>query len=138
VFHRSLIDPSLTSIGETSLIEGIGRPSLSPSFNGAHIDRAYAVSDIASLASTHVISELFGENCGGSTGTVFYVLCQLIAEIGERARGQRFVILRCDGGERYESSYFNPSWLSANGLNLDSHKRILYDFLSSGRFLGET
>ncbi len=55
---------------------GASRPSC-PSL----IDRAYAVSDAASLAAARVLSRRIGRSCGGSTGTNMWAVAQIVSEM---------------------------------------------------------
>ncbi|HEX2725405.1 MAG TPA: PLP-dependent cysteine synthase family protein, partial [Beijerinckiaceae bacterium] len=80
VFHRHVADRGICTVsGPSSLIEGIGRSRCEPSFNPDLIDRAYAVSDAASIAAARVLSRRIGRSCGGSTGTNMWAVAHLVA-----------------------------------------------------------
>ena len=88
VFHRHMKDRGICTVsGASSLIEGIGRPRCEPSFVPELIDRAYAVSNSASIAAARVLSRQIGRSCGGSTGTNMWAVVQLVREMVDRGEG---------------------------------------------------
>ncbi len=44
-----------------------------------------------------------------------------------RARGEdgSIVTILCDGGERYEHSYYNPDWYAAEGIDIEQADRVI-------------
>src|SRR6478735_6707362 len=64
-----------------SLIEGVGRPRVEPSFVPGVVDRMVKVPDAASIAAMKVLSRRLGRRVGGSTGTNFFGLCWLAGEM---------------------------------------------------------
>jgi len=119
---------SATSSGPSSLIEGIGRSRCEPSFIPELIDRAYAVTDAASIAAARVLSRYMGRACGGSTGTNLWAVAQLISEM--RARGEEGSIV--DSGERYGSSLFDDGWLRRRGIESGPAEKAMECFFESG------
>ena len=115
-----------------SRIEGVGRPRVEPSFIPGAIDHMMRVPDAASIAAAHVLSERLFRRVGGSTGTNFYGLCQLAAEMMREGRKGSLVTLICDSGDRYASTYFNPDWLQASGLDIEPYRKTLERFLDTG------
>lgn len=105
-------------IDAASRIEGIGRPTVEPSFVPEVIDRMIRVPDAASLAALRTIERLLGRRCGGSTGTNFVGALRLMTELRERGERGPVVTLICDGGERYLDTCYNPDWIAAQGLDL--------------------
>ena len=78
-------DRSVTSYeGPSSIVEGIGRPCVEPSFLPELIDRAYAVTDAASIGAARALSRRIGRLCGGSTGTNMIACIALIREMAAR------------------------------------------------------
>jgi cysteine synthase len=117
-----------------SLIEGIGRPRVEPSFVGEVIDRMIKVPDAASIATIRHVEPLLGRRVGGSTGTNLWGAFQLVAQLrgaGERAS---VVSLLCDGGERYAHTYYDDEWVAAKGLDLAPHHDTLSRFLAGGEW----
>ncbi|MBC9957018.1 PLP-dependent cysteine synthase family protein [Yimella sp. cx-51] len=117
-------DPALTIHGG-SRIEGIGRPRTEPSFAPGVVDRMIKVPDAASIAAVHLLRERTGLFAGGSTGTNLVGTLRLASEM--QARGERgsIVTLLCDGGGRYEHTYYDRDWLAANSIDTAGHRDAL-------------
>jgi cysteine synthase A len=98
----------------TSVIEGIGRPRVEPSFMPALIDRATTVPDAASLAAMLWLAEVTGTRYGGSSGTHVYAALALAAS--GQGRGPIVSVLG-DGGERYAETLYDPAWVADRGLD---------------------
>lgn len=113
------------SIQQGSRIEGIGRPRVEPSFSVAVIDRMLQVPDVESLAAAHFLSAKLGRLVGGSTGTNFVGVLTLAEEMKQRGEQGSIVTLLCDGGERYQDSYFNKNWLEQRGFNVPERVKQL-------------
>lgn len=121
VFHRHLADRDVRAVsGPSSVIEGIGRPQCEPSFVPQLIDRAYPVSDVASIAAARVLSKQIGKLVGGSTGCNLIACIAIIREMAEKNEQGSIVSLLCDSGERYRSTYFNDDWLEEHRLETGS------------------
>jgi cysteine synthase A len=115
---------------ESSLIEGIGRPRVEPSFVPEVIDRMIKVPDAASLAAMRVLSKLLGRRIGGSTGTNFAALCLLLRDMkGQRERGS-LVSLICDGGDRYLQSYYDGKWVAEQKLDIVQYEQKIIELVS--------
>ena len=135
VFHRHLADSSVTTReGPTSLIEGIGRPRLEPSFAPKLIDRAYVASDAESLAAARVLSRRIGRSCGGSTGTNLWAAAQIAADMAQRGEQGAVVTLLCDSGERYRSTHLDDAWLTARGIDITPAEETMERFFETGLF----
>ena len=135
VFHRRLAgaaDPTLEGPG--SLIEGIGRPRVEPSFMPDLIDRCVVASDAQSIAAARVLSRRLGRLCGGSTGTNMWAAARIISDMTAGREGGSVVSLLCDSGDRYRSTYFDDGWVREQGLDLAPHEEKLEAFFVSGRF----
>ena len=66
----------------------------------------------------HYLSRRLGRRVGGSSGTNLLgalLLAQRMQRAGERGS---LVAILCDGGERYASTYYDDSWLAAQGFAL--------------------
>lgn len=133
IFHRHYVDRRIQEIDCcTSLIEGIGRPRVEPSFIPELIDRMIVVPDAASFAAQRVIGAIIGKSCGGSTGTNIWACAQLMSEMIRSGRTGSIVTLLCDHGERYRSTYLNDSWLAERGIEIGPHVKMLEDLLLRG------
>ena len=133
VFHRHVADRTLTAVeGPSSIVEGIGRPCVEPSFIPELIDRAYAVSDTRSLGAARALSRRIGRLCGGSTGTNLIACMALIREMAAAGQSGSVVTLLCDSGERYRSSYYDDAWIKAQGLATEPVEAEVDRFFADG------
>ncbi|MEH3155718.1 MAG: PLP-dependent cysteine synthase family protein [Gordonia paraffinivorans] len=124
-------DPTVSSaVG--SRIEGIGRPRVEPSFVSQVIDAMVTVPDAASVATARLVSEVLGRRVGGSTGTNMWGAFGLVAQMVAAGRAGSVVTLLCDAGDRYADTYFDDSWVGAQGLSLDRPRQILDAFWHDG------
>ncbi|WP_234052900.1 MULTISPECIES: PLP-dependent cysteine synthase family protein [unclassified Xanthobacter] len=122
VFHRYYADRSVRRVDACkSVIEGIGRTEVEPSFNPNLVDRMIAVPDAASIAAARKISSITGRSCGGSTGTNISACLDLIGEMEARGEGGSIVTLLCDSGERYRSTLYDDRWLAESGLDVSPY-----------------
>lgn len=112
-------------------VEGIGRPRVEPSFVPTVIDKAIRVPNVASYAAVHFLDGVLGRQCGGSTGTNFYGICELISAMAREGQTGSLVTLICDDGARYLKSYYCESWLAKNGYDIkpwvERYRRFFYD-----------
>ena len=133
VFHRHLADRSIDTVsGPQSLIEGIGRARVEPSFVPELIDRAVAVPDVASIAAARVLSRRIGRSCGGSTGTNLWAAARIIGEMVAGAELGSVVSLLCDSGERYRSTILNDEWLRDYGIEVAREEDVMERFFDTG------
>ena len=102
-----------------SRIEGIGRPRVEASFLPQVIDAMCKVPDALSLAAMHYLARRLGRRVGGSSGT--NLIGALLAAQRMVATGERgsVVAILCDSGERYATTYYDPTWLAAQGFALE-------------------
>jgi cysteine synthase A len=124
-------DPSAFS-GRSSLIEGVGRQRLEPSFLPDVVDRMIRVPDAASIAAMRLVAERTGRSVGGSTGTNMWGVFLLVGEMLARRERGSIVTLICDGGERYSDTYYSDEWVAAQRLNLTPYTAALESFLEDG------
>jgi cysteine synthase len=118
----------------SSRIEGIGRPSVEPSFVPTVIDRMMTVPDAASMAALRFLETWLGRRCGGSTGTNLIGSIRLLAEMREHGEQGSVVTLLCDGGERYRESYFNDDWLKKQNLDIAPWLAALHQWAETGQW----
>lgn len=110
-------DPCCDECPDT-VVEGIGRPRVEPSFVPEVVDQMVRVPNAASYAASHFLERITGRRYGGSTGTNLYGVLQLAAEMKARGEVGSIVTLACDCGSRYEDSVFNQEWLSSKHVNV--------------------
>lgn len=116
----------------SSRIEGIGRPRVEPSFIPSVVDHMARVPDAASIAAAHVLSEHLFRRVGGSTGTNFFGLLCIAANMIRQGEKGSLVTLICDSGDRYAETYFNRDWLDAKGLEIAPWRARIDAFLERG------
>lgn len=135
VFHRHWSDRNVTSVcGTASLIEGIGRPRVEPSFLPDVVDRMIAVTDAMSIAAARVVSRRIGRLCGGSTGTNIWASAIIAAEMAQMGRTGSIVSILCDDGARYRETIFDDRWLAERELETKCHEERLENFFEVGVF----
>ncbi len=125
-------DCDLTST-TMSLIEGIGRPRVEPSFVPDVIDHMIQVPDVASIATIHFLEDILGRKAGGSTGTNLYACFQLIEQMVAEGREGSVVSMLCDTGERYLNTFYDEDWLAEKGFDLKPWLDCLSGFVDSGQ-----
>jgi cysteine synthase A len=130
-FYQSGAAPTVQPCA--SLIEGIGRPRVEPSFLPDVIDLMIHVPDAASIAAIHWLDTRLHRKLGGSSGTAFYAAILLIDEMRQTGQQGSVVSLIGDSGERYLDSYYRPEWLRDQGLELEEHLEALDLFYKTGR-----
>ena len=115
-----------------SRIEGIGRPRCEPSFIMSVVDQMLKIPDAASVAALHVLEELLGRRCGGSTGTQFVAALQLMSDMRERNEAGSVVTLICDSGERYAHTCYDPEWVKAQALDTAHWQQRIKNSVENG------
>jgi cysteine synthase A len=83
------------------------------------------VSDAASIATTHWISDKLGKRVGGSTGLNLFATLKLADEMRSRCEPGSLVTLICDIGSRYSETIFDDVWVRAEGLDLRPTRALL-------------
>ena len=135
VFHRHWVDRSVTRVeGPSSLVEGIGRPRMEPSFLPEVIDRVEAVSDCQSIAAARVVSRRLGRRVGGSTGTNVWMCAMLASEMAREGDCGSIVSILCDDGTRYADTLFDDGWLARQGIDTSADEARLERFFDLGEF----
>lgn len=133
VFHRHWANRSVAeSCGPVSLIEGIGRSRVEPSFLPEVVDRMIAISDEQSIAAARVLSRKLGRPCGGSTGTNVWACAILATEMTARQEAGAIVSILCDDGARYRDTIFDDVWLQERGIDTEGYEEGLVAFFETG------
>lgn len=133
VFHKYFADPACLPLpcSGSSYIEGIGRPRVEPSFIPGVIDRMIPVPDENSIGAMRALSIKLGRKVGGSTGTNIWAAFKLACEMHEAGEAGSIVTLLCDGGERYDCTYYNNDWLAQRHLKWTEAARQVSEFLGN-------
>lgn len=136
IFHRHFVDRSVQEMDNCqSVIEGIGRARVEPSFIPEVVDYMVTVPDAASLASQRAIGEVLGRCCGGSTGTNIWACALLISDMAKRGQSGSVVTLLCDHGDRYRSTYLNDEWIKQNGFDIAPYLAKIRAFFQDGQLI---
>ena len=128
VFYRYYANSALKELTEgcSSLIEGIGRSRVEPSFVRGAIDRMIAVRDADSIGAMRAVSRVLGRGVGGSTGTNIIGCLAIADEMVAAHEAGSIVTLLCDGGDRYACTYYNNAWLAERSVDWEPvTKRIM-------------
>ena len=98
-----------------SVTEGIGQGRVTKNLEGAPIDTAYQITDEEALPILFDLIEHEGLVLGGSTAINIAGAMKLAKELGP---GKTIVTILADGGSRYQSKLFNPTFLREKKLPL--------------------
>ena len=119
---------------QTTVIEGIGRQIVEPSFVFEVVDRVVEVDDGASIASARLLDDLLGHRYGGSSGTNLAACLELAAEMRQRGEQGSIVSLLGDRGERYDETLFSDTWLQQHQLRQDQWETALRACTRTGQW----
>lgn len=112
-------DPAAVA-SQPTLIEGIGRPRIEPSFVFDVVDRVEEVDDADSIAAAWQLESLLGRRYGGSSGTNLVACLRLAQAMRGAGESGSLVSLLCDRGDRYDETLFDRAWLARNGIDVDA------------------
>ncbi|KQN71283.1 cysteine synthase A [Sphingomonas sp. Leaf62] len=101
----------------SSVAEGIGQGRITANLDGAPIDTQFRVSDAEGMLWVRRLLAEEGLCLGLSSGINVAGAVLLARQLGP---GSRVVTILCDTGFRYLSTLYNPEWLMAKGLVVDS------------------
>ncbi|KQN06913.1 cysteine synthase A [Sphingomonas sp. Leaf25] len=101
----------------SSVAEGIGQGRITANLEGAPIDTQFRVSDEEGMEWVRRLLAEEGLCLGLSSGINVAGAVRLARQLGP---GSRVVTILCDTGFRYLSTLYNPEWLAAKGLAVDS------------------
>ena len=101
----------------SSVAEGIGQGRITANLDGAPIDNQFRVSDAEGMVWVRRLLAEEGLCLGLSSGINVAGAVLLARHLGP---GSRVVTILCDTGFRYLSTLYNPEWLAAKGLAVDS------------------
>src|SRR6267142_1564410 len=93
-------------------VEGIGEDFIPPICDLSLVDKAYAIPDPESFATSRELLRAEGILAGSSSGTL---LAAALRYCRAQNEPKRVVTLVCDSGAKYLSKVFNPSFLAQEG-----------------------
>jgi cysteine synthase len=101
------------SVSGSSITEGIGQSRVPDNLAGAPIDDAEKIPDAEALEQIYDVLIHEGLSVGTSSGINIAAAVRVARAMGP---GHIIVTVLCDGGARYASKLFNPSFLREKGL----------------------
>jgi cysteine synthase A len=111
-FYGWVKSNDLTMSG-SSITEGIGNSRVTANLEGAPIDDAERIPDAEALACIYDVLIHEGLSVGTSSGINIAAAIRVAKSLGP---GHTVVTILADGGARYASKLFNPSFLREKGL----------------------
>jgi cysteine synthase A len=101
----------------SSITEGIGQSRVPENLNGVVIDDAVKIPDPEALSQVFDLLIHEGLSIGGSAGINVAAAIRVAKDMGP---GHTVVTILCDGGARYQSKLFNPTFLRSKNLPVPS------------------
>jgi cysteine synthase A len=105
------------SIEGSSITEGIGQSRVPDNLSGVEIDDAERIPDAEALEQIYEVLIHEGLSVGTSAGINIAAAIRVAKTMGP---GHTVVTILCDGGSRYQSKLFNPTFLREKGLPVPS------------------
>jgi cysteine synthase len=107
---------SMASLPGKTIAEGVGINRLTANFASALVDDVISCPDATIVATAHYLRARDGLCIGPSAAMNVAGAVHVARQLGP---GSTIVTVLCDGGERYASKLYSPTWLESKGL-LDS------------------
>lgn len=101
------------SVSGSSITEGIGQSRVTGNLEGITIDDAERIPDAEALDLIYDLLIQEGLSVGGSSGINVASAIRTARKLGP---GKTIVTILCDGGARYQSKLFNPTFLRDRNL----------------------
>jgi cysteine synthase A len=111
--YHYITDGELKSDGGSSITEGIGTGRLTANLAGAPIDEAIRIPDTETLRFVYRLLREEGLFVGSTAGINVAAAVSIAKRIGP---GHTIVTVLCDGGAKYQSRLFNPTWIRERGF----------------------
>jgi cysteine synthase len=105
------------TIAGSSITEGIGNSRVTENLSGVSIDDAEQIPDAEALEQIFEVLIHEGLSVGTSSGINIAAAIRVAKTMGP---GHTVVTILCDGGSRYQSKLFNPTFLREKGLPIPS------------------
>jgi cysteine synthase A len=107
-------DGELQTDGGSSITEGIGTGRVTTNLEGTPIDDALRIQDAETMRFVYRLMREDGLLLGSTSGINVAAAATLAKQIGP---GHTIVTILCDGGAKYQSRLFNPSWVKERGFS---------------------
>jgi cysteine synthase len=101
------------SMEGSSITEGIGNSRVTANLDGVAIDDAERIPDAEALEQIYDVLIHEGLSVGTSSGINIAAAIRIARSLGP---GHTVVTILADGGSRYQSKLFNPTFLREKGL----------------------
>jgi cysteine synthase len=106
-------DQELKTDGGSSITEGIGTGRVTANLEGTPIDDAVRISDAETMRFVYRLLREEGLLLGSTAGINVAAAVGIARQLGP---GHTIVTVLCDGGAKYQSRLFNPSWIAERGF----------------------
>ncbi len=107
-YTHKLVEPHVYKV------EGIGEDILCEALDFSVVDEMRQTNDNQTFAMARRLVREEGLFCGGSSGAIVHVACELAKELGP---GKTVVTVLTDSGSRYISKFLNDTWMQENGFS---------------------
>lgn len=106
-YTKKLVTPQIYKV------EGLGEDILCEALDFSVIDEMRQTNDKQAFSMARRLVREEGLFCGGSSGALVHVACEIAKEIGPQ---KTVVTLLTDSGSRYISKFLNDDWMKQNGF----------------------
>jgi cysteine synthase A len=111
--YHYIKDGELKSDGGNSITEGIGTGRVTANLAGAPIDDALRIQDGETMRYVYRLMREEGLLLGSTSGINVAAAVKVARQLGP---GHTIVTILCDGGAKYQSRLFNPTWIAERGF----------------------
>jgi cysteine synthase A len=111
--YHYIKDGELKTDGGNSITEGIGTGRVTANLAGAPIDDALRIQDGETMRYVYRLMREEGLLLGSTSGINVAAAVKVARQLGP---GHTIVTILCDGGAKYQSRLFNPTWIAERGF----------------------
>lgn len=113
-----------------TIAEGIGLPRVTPNFREAKIDQGITGTNQEIVDMAYFLLKNEGVFVGPSAALNVVGAVKMARALGP---GHAVVTILCDGGDRYRSKLYNPTWLEQQKLVPKSGDKLSLDFVADAK-----